>query len=71
LFSECEIDFNNFPVPFRRGIACYRAPKIINMGGDEKIKNKLTIDMELPLFTKDHEFLGNLFKYGRDIIRSK
>ena len=71
LFENCGIDINTLPQPFRRGFACYRAPKIINIDGDEKIKNKLTIDMELPIFAQDHEFLGTIFKSGRDIIRAK
>ena len=71
LFEECEIEFNSYPSPFRRGFACYRAPKIINIGGDEKIRNKLTIDMELPIFARDHDFLKNVFQTGKDIFRVK
>jgi len=71
LFEECNIDFNNYPLPFKRGIACYRVPKLVASEEGESIKNKLIIDMEIPLFTKDHEFLGNIFKSGRDIIRFK
>lgn len=67
LFDECGIDFNSFPLPFRRGFACYRAPKLHG----EEIKNKLTIDMEIPIFTKDHDFLANIFRSGKDIFRAK
>jgi tRNA(His) 5'-end guanylyltransferase len=69
LFEECNIDFNNYPLPFRRGFACYRVPRVINTAEGEEIKNKLTIDMEIPLFTKNHDFLGQIFKSGRDIFR--
>ncbi len=69
LFSECGIDFNMLPLTFIRGVACYRAAKVINIGGDEKIKNKLIVDLKLPLFSKDREFLESIFRQGRDIIR--
>lgn len=71
LFEECNIDFNNYPLPFRRGAACYRVPRVIATETGEEIKNKLTIDTELPLFTKDHDFLSNIFRTGRDIFRAK
>lgn len=71
LFDNCGIEINNYPIPFRRGFACYRAPKIINIDGDEQIKNKLIIDMELPVFTKDHDFLNGIFKSGFGIFRAK
>lgn len=67
LFEETGIEFNNYPLPFKRGIAAYRVPQLAG----EEIKNKLTIDMEIPLFTKDHDFLAGIFKSGRDIIRVK
>jgi len=69
LFEECNIDFNSFPLPFRRGFACYRVPRVISTAEGEEIRNKLTIDMDIPLFTKNHEFLGNIFRAGRDIFR--
>lgn len=69
LFEACNIDFNSYPLTFKRGVSCYRAPKIINMGGDEKIKNSLIIDTEIPIFTKDQDFLRSIFRDGRDIFR--
>lgn len=69
LFEVCGIDFNIYPLPFKRGVACYRAPKIINFEGDEKIKNSFIIDKEVPIFTKNHDFLRSIFRDGRDIFR--
>lgn len=71
LFEECNTDFNNYPLPFRRGIATYRVPTLVASDMGEKFKDKLILDMEIPLFTKEHEFLGNIFKSGRDIFRAK
>lgn len=65
LNQECSIDFNKYPVVFRRGAACYKIPKII----DDIMKNKWNINTDLPLFSKEHSFLGNIFKNGQDIFR--
>lgn len=70
LFEECNIEFNNYALPFRRGIVCFRAPKIMEIDGIEQIRHKLMVDMEIPLFTKDAEFLSSIFKTGRDIFRA-
>jgi len=65
LQQECNIDFNSYPVSFRRGSACYKVPRIIN---DGTRKNKWSINNELPIFTKDQSFLSNIFKNGADIF---
>lgn len=66
LQQESNIDFNSYPLAFRRGIACYKVPRIIN---DGSTKNKWTVNDELPIFTKDQSFLSNIFKNGADIFR--
>jgi hypothetical protein len=65
LQQECDVDFNQYPIPFRRGIACYKVPKVIG----DSMKNKWTINTELPIFTKEQSFLNNIFKNGADIFR--
>lgn len=65
LQQEVNVNFNDYPVDFKRGAACYRVPKII----DGSIKHKWTLNNNLPIFTKEHSFLGNIFKGGSDIIR--
>jgi tRNA(His) 5'-end guanylyltransferase len=65
LHQECQMNFNDYPVSFRRGVACYKAPKII----DGFMKNKWYIDSELPIFTKEQSFLTNIIRLGADIYR--
>jgi tRNA(His) guanylyltransferase len=65
LRQECEINFNDYPLSFRRGVAAYRVPKVI----DGNMKNKWHINTELPIFTRDQSFLSNLFKMGGDMVR--
>ncbi len=65
LNQECQVDFNEYPPEFRRGVACYRSPKIV----DGIVKHKWTMNSNIPIFTREHSFLGNIFKGGHDIIR--
>ncbi len=71
LKDECKIDYNLYPMEFKRGVACYRVPSIIIGKNDEEIiKNKWTINHNIPIFTKDHTFLKTIFNYGSDIFRA-
>lgn len=69
LYQECGIDFNDYSPAFRRGVACYRSPKMVSFEGSSVIKNKWTLNTDLPIFTKEHSFLGQIFKTGSDIFR--
>jgi len=66
LHQECQIDFNEYPGVFRRGAACYKVPKVSE---DGTMKNKWFVNADLPIFTKDQAFLGNIFRMGADIFR--
>lgn len=66
LENECEIDFASYPEAFRRGIAVYKAPKII----DETIKNKWFLNEKIPIFTQEQEFLNHILENGNDILRT-
>lgn len=66
LKQECKIDFNDYPASFRRGVACYKVPKIV----DGIMKNKWFVNSDLPIFTKDQSFISNIIKNnGVDIFR--
>jgi len=66
LMKECDVDLQSFPLAFWRGVACYRAPKLMKTDFGEEIKYKLTINDALPFFNKDQIFLANILK-KRDI----
>ena len=57
LKQEVGVDFNNYPLSFRRGTAFYKLPKMI----DGVVKNKWVMNDELPIFSKDQMFLSQLF----------
>lgn len=67
LLSQEGTDFNSYPLPFRRGVAAYKVPKVT----DDVVKNKWIVDVELPIFAKDQAFLTNIFKNGADIFRKE
>jgi hypothetical protein len=67
LEQECQVDFNNYPLSFRRGVAGYKVPKIVG----DTMKNKWYLNTEPPIFTKDQSFLSNIFKNGADIFRQE
>jgi tRNA(His) 5'-end guanylyltransferase len=67
LKQECNIKFDNYPLSFRRGAACYKVPKII----DESVKNKWIVNVDIPIFSRDQSFLSNIFKNGVDIFRNQ
>ena len=67
LSQECGVDFNSYPISFRRGAACYKVPKVV----DGVMKNKWHLNSELPIFAKDQSFLSNIFKNGADIFRQE
>lgn len=68
LQQECGVDFNEYLVAFRRGVACYKVPKLMEGGG---MKNKWILNGELPIFTKDQSFLSNILQSGTDIVRKE
>ncbi len=67
LYDECKIDFNNYPLPFKRGVGAYRSPKLNPRS--KEIKHKLVINDELPLFSHEKDWLFSIFKSGTDILR--
>ena len=62
LLEECGINFDNFGLPIRRGFAVYRVQKLVQTAHEEVLKNKLQIDLELPNFSQNPEFLTNIVK---------
>lgn len=71
LSETCGIDFEMLPAAFRRGVAAYRILKIMENDGLQQIRPRLIIDEDLPVFSKDQEFLHQILTSGKDIIRAR
>lgn len=56
LMLELGINFNDMPVPFKRGVCCYRkdCSDVIVEGPNRK---QWVIDLNIPIFTQDREFI--------------
>lgn len=67
LYNECKIDFNSYPLPFKRGVGAYRSPKFNPKS--KEIKHKLVINDELPLFSHEKDWLLSICKSGSDILK--
>lgn len=67
LSQETNVDFNEYPLSFRRGVAVYKVPKVTG----DSTRNKWYLNPEPPIFTKDQSFLSNIFKNGADIFRQE
>ena len=67
LKEECNINFDQYPNAFRRGISFYKTPKVIG----DIMKNKWIVNDDLPIFSKDQSFLSNIMKNGMDIFRQE
>lgn len=67
LYEECKVDFNSYPLPFKRGVGAYRSPKFNPKS--KEIKHKLIINDELPLFSHEKDWLLSIFRSGSDILR--
>lgn len=66
LIEDCNVDFSTYPVEFRKGIAMYKSPKII----DGKLKVKWIINKDCPVFSKEQSFVEQILNTGQDIIRN-
>ena len=67
LREECGINYDaHYPLAFRRGVACYRVPQIID---GQVERHKWAIDLDLLLFSESRDFLFQIISSGHDIFR--
>lgn len=67
LLEKCGINFEeHYPIPFIKGIAAYKAPLL-----KDSSKHKWVVDLEIPSFLSNKEWIENIFRSGRDIFRAR
>jgi len=69
LYNECNISFEEYPKFFKLGCACYKAPKIQHTSDGEIAKKKWNLDVEIPDFLDDRDFVMNIIHTGQDVMR--
>jgi tRNA(His) 5'-end guanylyltransferase len=72
LKTKCNIDFyNSYSTSFRNGIAAYKVPKIFHTEQGKVTRQKWALDINLPAFVSNREFVLNILNYGNDIFRAE
>ena len=67
LFQEKGINFNDYPVWFKRGVCAIKKPTIIKApDGKEITRNKFCLDYNIPIFHKDHDYIERLVYHKED-----
>ena len=71
LRTKCDIEYETFyPNSFRLGTAAYKVPMILRTEEGETARNKWIIDMNIPNFVADRNFLLNILHAGHDVFRA-
>ena len=60
LFKTTGINWNDYPVKFKRGTGCYRITYETEINGNKCTRSMWTIDDHIPQFTKDIGFLDKI-----------
>lgn len=62
LFQETGINWNDYPIRFKRGVGVYRVTKELEIDGNLCVRSSWKVDNELPIFTQDTDFLNNIIR---------
>ena len=61
LMIEKGINWNDYPTTLKRGSCCIKVPHRFNEGTEqETIRNKWTIDNDIPIFTQNKDYINKL-----------
>lgn len=66
LFKETGINWNDYPIRYKRGYACYREVREVEIDGNKCMRSHWTIDGEMPRLTQDKEYLRNILAFEHD-----
>lgn len=61
LFQEKGINWNGTPTKYKRGVCIYRKEIALNDADPTTIKNRVTVDYEIPTFTEDRKYIGDKY----------
>jgi tRNA(His) 5'-end guanylyltransferase len=69
LLLENDVDIDLYPPFFKRGMGIYISPTLVSTSKGQSTKLSWNLDVSLPLFSDNKEFLLNIFSSGTDIFR--
>lgn len=64
LWKNCEIEFDSYDFGFRRGVAVYKIPTVVQTKIGSETKNKWNINYHLPLFYQEKETFFKILSNG-------
>lgn len=62
LLNEANIKWEDYPIKYQRGAACYKIKVSTNTEKEVVERTKWIADTEIPVFSKDQEFLRKIFE---------
>lgn len=60
LFTTAKINWNDYPVKFKRGVGVYTNEFKTDINGNSCVRSVLKVDESIPIFTQEKEFLDNI-----------
>lgn len=69
LLTEKQVNWHSFPLNLQRGVCCIKKPFVINKGtSDEAMRMKWIIDMEIPVFSENNDYVENCVYFREEGI---
>lgn len=67
LFQKTGINWNDYPIKFKRGMATYKKEtETFIVDGNKVVRKEWALDYEIPIFTQDRQFLVNILSVDRE-----
>ena len=64
LLSEKEINWNNYPIPCKRGTACFKAPNLVRQGENVEVEFKWKLDELMPILKENWDYINRFVYVG-------
>lgn len=66
LFQETGINWNDYPVKFKRGVGAFREAHEVEVDGNKCIRSPWVIDNNIPRFTQNRQYLEDILLFDHD-----
>ncbi len=62
LFKQTGINWNDYPIKFKRGVGCSRVERIVTINGEDCQRSAWEVEYELPTFAKEQQYLKDILR---------
>lgn len=63
LFKSTGINWNNYPVKFKRGVGCRRITRELEINGNACTRSSWELDLDIPIFAQDKTYLTQILYF--------